>query len=126
MFWIIGAIIFVVIWILLIKHGARLSAANTYAIYHAEASAALERGQSIRESIEAGLEQVRKHDFFKSLTDSDVYQLSLLFCTLDDIKYMGMVLVEARKTNNLNLLTDERTRLNIVMKFTNAASHHNQ
>ena len=126
MFWIIGAIIFVVIWILLIKHGARLSAANTYAIYHAEASAALERGQSIRESIEAGLEQVRKHDFFKSLTDSDVYQLSLLFCPLDDIKYMGMVLVEARKTNNLNLLTDERTRLNIVMKFTNAASHHNQ
>lgn len=126
MFWIVGIVVVIVIWVLLMKYRARLSAANTYAIYHAEASAALERGRGMRESIEAGLEQVRKHDFFKSLTDSDVYQLSLLFCTLDDIKYMGMVLVEARKTNNLKLLTDEKTRINLALRFTNTASHRNK
>lgn len=124
MFWVIGIVVFVIIWLVLMKYGARLSAANTYAIYHAEASAALEKGSSLRESIEAGLEQVRKHDFFKSLTDSDIYQLSLLFCTLDDIKYMGMVLVEARKTNNLKLLTDEKTRIGLALRFTNTVSHH--
>ena len=125
MFWIIGSVVLVVVWILLIKYGARLSAANTYAIYHAEASAAIENGRSMRESIEAGLEQVQKHAFFKPLTDSDIYQLSLLFSSLDDIKYMGIVLVEARKTNNLKLLTDEKTRINIVMRFTNTVSHRN-
>lgn len=108
------------------KYRTRLSAANTYAIYHAEASAALEKGSNLRESIEAGLEQVRKHDFLKPLTDSDIYQLSLLFCTLDDIKYMGMVLVEARKANNLKLLTDDKTRIGLALRFTNTVSHHNQ
>jgi len=118
MVWIvISVVVVVVVWILLIKYGERISIASSCAVYYAEAKAALEKGKSRTDAIEAGLKQMQSHEFFNQLTDDDIRQLAIVFGSLRDVGYVGRLLTEAKRTNDISLLKDKSKRMRIAMNM---------
>ena len=102
--WIVVVIIIIlVVWIVLAILAKKFAGASSGAIFLAEASGALERGKSMQEAITAGLEQLT---FYNHLTQDEILYLAESFAPLGDLKFINGVLVQAKRTHNINLLKD--------------------
>lgn len=105
--WIVVVIIIIlVVWIVLAILAKKFAGASSGAIFLAEASGALERGKSMQEAITAGLEQLQHFTFYNHLTQDEILYLAESFAPLGDLKFINGVLVQAKRTHNINLLKD--------------------
>lgn len=122
MFWIVASIV-IVVWIILIFISKKAAGAPSATLYLLTAKEALGQGSSLRDAMKAGLRQIRTQPFFSSLDDVQIMMIADSYAVLNDYTILAQVIKEAQKTNNLSILTNHKTRSEIVVSLMNKLEH---
>lgn len=107
-------VVVVVVWAVLIKLSKKYGYAVHTASYYAEAELALRNGATVTGAMYSGLKMVQRQNFFSQLTEEDIIFLAESFTPLNSIHYLGGLLINTVKDNNISLLKDREYIKNTI------------